>query len=199
MTILINKYSKIPKSTALKEYKLSEKDLSSIPFETAPNPHYRSSSLMSLYLVAKVSQEKWGSIYNFSLNKIKQQHLSEKRKVTRLTRQDLRRKKLIDQLEKRGLTLRSDSRLCSQYSRNLDLDKIVDIMEEMNFYHNHTNYRIIYDDIVEEELKFIDRFCKDEVSEQAKLLALNDFKKNNKNNQNLLPTSLKKYFSELEI
>lgn len=90
------------------------------------------------------------------------------------------------------MELRSDSRLCEQYVRNgsLSLELVVNTMEEMNFYHNYTNYREIYGDIVEEMLNYKGRFDKDEVSEEAKSEALDLFVKNNDDYEKLLPASL---------
>ncbi len=65
----------------------------------------------------------------------------------------VRKYELIEKLAQKNLKLRSDSRLCNLYinggienMNNLDVqinsvDDIVDIMEEMDFYFKHTNYK----------------------------------------------------------
>lgn len=53
-----------------------------------------------------------------------------------------RAKELADALSLRNLELRADSRLCNAYIESGvgDIDEIVDVMDEMRFYHAHTNY-----------------------------------------------------------
>jgi hypothetical protein len=53
-----------------------------------------------------------------------------------------RAKELADALSLRKLELRADSRLCNAYIESGvgDIDEIVDVMDEMRFYHAHTNY-----------------------------------------------------------
>lgn len=195
LTIVMDKYNKVPKTIAIKEYKLTEKDLYDIPYEAVRNPHYSSGSSMMLYpryLLSLASRKKWGTPDNLYGKKIKQQQASEKRKNTIKNNKNNRIKELTDALENKGLELRSDSRLCEQYVRNgsLSLELVVNTMEEMNFYHNYTNYREIYGDIVEEMLNYKGRFDKDEVSEEAKSEALDLFVKNNDDYEKLLPASL---------
>lgn len=68
-------------------------------------------------------------------------------------RQSVREHELIQKLKKYNLELRSDSKLCKYYieggikmvNENMDnpissVDDIVEIMNEMNFYHNKTDY-----------------------------------------------------------
>ena len=51
-----NKPDKIYRTTATKEYGLSDKQLDALPFETVPNPHYRSGPPSRLYLRADVER-----------------------------------------------------------------------------------------------------------------------------------------------
>lgn len=201
-SIVINKWNKVPKTIAMKEYKLTDKDLTNIPYESLRNPHYSSRNEMMLYpryLLALASSRKWGTVENLMGKKIKQQQASEKRKNTIKNNKNNRIKVLTDALEKRGLSLRSDSRLCSQYILNggsLSLEKVVDTMEEMNFYYNHTRYKEIYGNIIQKMLEYKGRFDKDEVSEDAKSEALDLFLKNNDNYDKLLPVSLMRKLSK---
>jgi len=56
---------------------------------------------------------------------------------------EARKVSLVEALQKQGLTLRSDSQLCSNYimEGTGNISEIVQIMAEMNFYHAKTDYR----------------------------------------------------------
>lgn len=61
----------------------------------------------------------------------------------RFTQKINRRKELIRELNLRGLQLRNDSRLCQEYidgTSNRNASEIAEIMENMQFFHQHTNY-----------------------------------------------------------
>lgn len=56
---------------------------------------------------------------------------------------NLKTNELVNKLKSRGLELRSDSVLCSNYIRGSNeytIDEIVDIMEQMNWFFTYTNY-----------------------------------------------------------
>lgn len=114
-----------------------------------------------------------------------------------------RKEKLIAELNKYGLSLRSDSTVCNDYlmGKRNDLAEVVEIMREMHFYYEYTKYSDIigteynkifkrieknrernrfygeydeYDDDYEE----IDR---GEISSNCKVKAINEFCKRKKN------------------
>ena len=65
------------------------------------------------------------------------------RDIEQGTRRVLRRTRLCRALATRGLMLRHDSTVCRQYLEGLrdDVDAVVDVMDEMGFFYQHTWYR----------------------------------------------------------
>ena len=112
-------------------------------------------------------------------------------KVMRRDMRQARLAELQEEFDKRQLPIRDDSRLIKGYLARENpcpnqLKFVADTMEEMRFYHEHTDYRNIYSDIWEEwederdfarslgdrEFQWID---KDQVSEEAKKRALEEW------------------------
>jgi hypothetical protein len=85
-----------------------------------------------------------------------------------------RRERLTAALEAQGCQLRSDSRLCDAYinDNDGDIDMIVRVMEQMHFYHTHTEYAQAYEDERRAELEYKGRYDPDEISDTAKTIAL---------------------------
>eukprot|EP00798_Chlamydomonas_sp_ICE-L_P006769 gene6769-biopygen1975 len=196
-------------SKAKLEYRLTERDLTTLSCELKRNPMYRSAAPMRLYLirdVARVALEKHAS----SHTRIRVPVISADERRT--SRETLLSKKLGDMtldsrifsvsesacrardfyvnsgrgggavkvaadivatntrlnileraLEARGCELRIDSRLCTGFVDNGDGDPedIAVSMLEMKFFHNHTEYASILDDLWEDarrERDYIDEY-----------------------------------------
>lgn len=116
-----------------------------------------------------------------------------------------RRKILNEALIKRGLKLRSDSKVCTAYIEGgieevmeidyglKSVDDIVNLMEEMSFYFNKTNYKKIFGSLKNKNMnkEYYMRSSIDELNCDAKITALNTFIKENKDNyMNIVPKSL---------
>jgi hypothetical protein len=110
--------------------------------------------------------------------------------------QEERKDIIIKLLADKGCELRSDSRLCRAYIEDGEghPERIAEIMEEMNFYINHTDYYVELDECIESMLKYKGRYDIDEESCSAKLNALIKWCEQYVNIENidydLLPNSL---------
>lgn len=95
--------------------------------------------------------------------------------------QQRRRELLQGALRQRGLQLRADSRMCSQfiYDGQRNVAEVVDMMEEMQFFFDHTNYRHVFTRLRIENLDLdfpsYRRRPSSEISREAKDLALEEW------------------------
>jgi hypothetical protein len=186
-------------STVKLEYRLTEKDLTTLSCERKRNPMYRSAAPMRLYLIRDVARVALKKHASSSHTRIRVPAISADERRT--SRETLLSKKLGDitldsrifsvsesacrardlylnsgrgggavkvaadiiatntrlhilerALEDRGCELRSDSRLCTGFVENDDGDPedIAVSMLEMKFFHNHTEYASILDDLWED-------------------------------------------------
>ena len=177
-----DKDTRITKSRAKEEYHLTDKELNSIPCLLCRNPVFGSAAAMKLYqLVAVVrhAEYKWGSRPNMKSTLAVLEERRKKRQDNKEARENKRRAELVDALRRRGLVLRHDSRMCDDFiSKNKrKLDEVVDTMDEMNFFHKHTNYRDCYDQERRLRQEYYDRYVIEEVSEEAKAVAMRTFTK----------------------
>lgn len=164
---------------------------------TAPNPRFRSAAPMVLYSVGEamaLAIQKYGSIERRLAQKgeksfrIKTQRANRlrERMETRveeieeesdeeLPRIPVKREELVNALSLRGLSLRSDSRLCKQFMAGESAEtaeEVATIMEEMDWYFSHTEYSSCRQEIIREELDYEGSFDSHDVSEHAKKRAL---------------------------
>jgi hypothetical protein len=97
-----------------------------------------------------------------------------------------RRIELVKKLEEKGLQLRVDSKLCKQYIKRGegDLQHIVDVMEEMDWFYKNTKYAKFYKEAKDREYEdwrsyrgWGESFEYDstEISEIAKKMAISDY------------------------
>ena len=109
-----------------------------------------------------------------------------------------RRLMLCRELTNRGLNFREDSKICEAYidggieevqeiDPNInDLNDIVNIMEEMSFYHKKTNYKSLLGTMISKnrnrDREYYDREDISDISYRAKRQALDNFINKNKNN-----------------
>ena len=160
-------YKCIPKTTAKSKYYLTDNDLTKLKSITKKNP-YKSSSLMTLYQLSdildivdskyedfeKVKEEK----NRLKLNrqqKLKENKLIKEKQIK--LEQNQRRKDLKNELKKYKLSIRQDSKLCSEYIKNsLDnewtLDKVVKMCIEMHWLYNYTKYKLKLDKKIKEHI-----------------------------------------------
>jgi hypothetical protein len=147
-------------SSAISDYKLKPIELDAIPCEERRNPHYAVGPPMKLYLLRDVIEllhKKFPEYDDFKLNLDKSEQRKQKvletkkRKMVVLKmNQSIRRNLLQRDLSAKGLELRTDSRLCVEYIQlgNIARDLVVNIMDEMRFFYNHTNYNAIMSDLM---------------------------------------------------
>ena len=103
-----------------------------------------------------------------------------------LIEQKNRRTELVKKLEEKGLQLRDDSKLCKQYIKRGEgnLQHIVDVMEEMDWFYKNTKYSKFYKEAKDKEYQdwrsyrgWGESFEYDptEISEIAKKMAISDY------------------------
>jgi hypothetical protein len=101
----------------------------------------------------------------------------DQRRAERKAAKDRRRLELVVALNERGCRLREDSRLCKAYIEEGvgNPDDIAKNMQEMAFFHRHTRYGDFFREIVESYREDGEWWDRDEVSAQAKAMALKDW------------------------
>lgn len=136
---------------AKNEYMLGEPDLRNMIVTRAENPHYRSAAPMRLYKIWElehVAMRKYRTWEAF----VEAKHKKIQRMNSISANREKRREELTNALNARGLKIREDSEMCRTYItrgsgvNNESLETIVDIMEEMKFLYDHTEYQWIVSD-----------------------------------------------------
>lgn len=168
---------RITQSTAKKDYRLKEDDLEQLECMLHRNPYGRRSPPMKLYYVSDVriaALRRFGSRPAFEVALAMAQNRQRKARMTKAERMAERERVLVHKLQEHGCELRDDSRLCSAYiERGVgDPQAIATIMEEMQFFHNHTRYADIISRNIEDALDLFGQFDRDEESACAKAEAL---------------------------
>lgn len=182
----------IARTYAKKEYSLTDSDLENLPYLECRNPHYRFDAPMILYLhrmLHEYSLKKRGSQTSLVNKKCKREEISEKRKQTIEWKMQALRTQLIGALNKRGLELREDSRLCDQFIEkgSPNVNEVVRIMEEMKFYHEQTEYTSFYREVFNDwKHEYGFKVDLDEVSDAAKHLALDAWIKKEKDFETMM-------------
>jgi len=141
-----NKYRKITKTDAKEDFYLNDNDLGKIQSNIIKNPFY--SGYMTLYLYTDIVQLANNKYDNFEKYKIEKKIISDEKRIKRSENQRLRSKnrksELINELNKYGLSLRNDSKLCYNYinikKKKLSLQQVVHEMCIMKFLYDYTNY-----------------------------------------------------------
>jgi len=189
------------KGDARAQYAVTDADLDGVPHVRACNPYYRRAAPTYVYVrkfVEIVSYRKHGGPEGLAAKKQRNMAIAAKRNMTlakkhaaleelekeretkRAAARQERESQLVEALRERGLERRSDSRLCDEYVEGrseYDLDHIVDIMEEMRFYYRRTRYVHHVKRIKNEHREWGERWRHDEVSEDAKERALDQWLK----------------------
>lgn len=188
----------LTKTDAKRRYAMTDADLVSLPHIEVRNPHYRRASDMKLFVrkyVKSAALRKHGGKEGLVKRRERNRRAGEKRSHTIQRAKDARKIELTAALADRGLELRPDSRLCEEYVERgrHTLEFVVDTMEEMRFFHRHTNYVEFMRDIKDEYRECGERWDHDQVSEEAKQRALDDWTENGGQNDDtlgILPRSL---------
>jgi hypothetical protein len=178
---------RVSRTTSKKEFDLKDADIEHLTYTTAVNPHYRSGPRMRLYLLRdciQVAVQKHGSFDEVRQalrdKTLKSEARKQKRDENEQRRFSARRQELLDAFEPRHLQIRDDSRLCEEYLSRKKGDigtarSIARIMDEMRFYKNHTNYDEYWSECRHRCIRRKGYFDRDEISQEAKDLALQDF------------------------
>jgi hypothetical protein len=102
-------------------------------------------------LIKYGGSKKFSEFINNKTNNKNKRILNKTDKINR------RRELLIEKLKEHNLTLRNDSVVCDDYINGLrdDIDEVVMIMVEMNYYMTKTNYKTIMNDLISDLKKDI--------------------------------------------
>jgi hypothetical protein len=190
---------RITVTEAKSTYRLSEQHLVGLDEVMKTNPVRRSGHPMRLYLKREVMLAQWakddtklrekaGRALDRAINGPRPRPPPAPKTPSQLARMARKECKaeLTALLERRGLELRSDSRMCEEYVQyGGNVIRVVEMMEEMEFFVEHTQYSSIFSDIVDEfERRRSQQYCdrdmweyrerwdRDDVSHQAKRKAL---------------------------
>jgi hypothetical protein len=94
---------------------------------------------------------------------------------------------LYDKCKKYNIKVRDDSRLCDDYFENIfsktekDAEYIAQVLHEMGFFINNTNYRNVYYELCQEELIYYGHYDCDEISESTKNKVIKNYIEKHKN------------------
>ncbi|KAL0220699.1 hypothetical protein RCL1_000553 [Eukaryota sp. TZLM3-RCL] len=170
-------HSRMYASTAMSAYGVTEKYLKDLPYDSVPNPHYENGAPARLFDRKMIRSVARKVHFSYDLYKLKKTRRAEKRAENALKRPPVterRRQALAAELAKYGLSIRSDSRRCTEYIQRGrgDVTSIAKVMVEMQFYHNCTDYREFYDSNKQEARRYKGYYDPDEVSSSAKSEAL---------------------------
>jgi len=187
----LDKYKLVCKSTALKEYYLTDDDLDDLKYVEVKNPHYRSSSNMMLFSLVDIVNKfyyKYDTYDKKSMDekliflKNQKKERSERIKTTKMNKQMNRRYELESALHKNGVKWRNDSKLCKGYVENtLDSDWTIDIivqrMCEMKYLYEYCNMDKYYDKAYESQREELEAgyFPDCSVFELAEMMALEKY------------------------
>lgn len=131
-------------------------------------------TLYNLVDARKACLIKYGDIESLELERLRLIKNREYKRNLEVKKINSRKTELVQALNSHNCSLRSDSRLCDNYiTKGIgNVLRIAEIMSEMKFFHNHTHYRNILSNNIEETLEYEGRFDIDEESHIAKQQAL---------------------------
>jgi hypothetical protein len=181
-------------TSAKKAYCLVDKELNGIKCIIKINPHYRNAAPMKMYTkldLIKVSFEKFKSVKKMMETKTKHDETRLKSLQTKIKNRQIRENELKNELSKYSLYIRNDSKVCSEYiekgrgPNGENLNDVVEIMREMNWYFKNTKYKYVVEDIKYEYRLNDEWYDIVEVSRQAKIRIVHIYKLNNVSSINL--------------
>lgn len=182
--------ARITVTTAKTMYRVKEEHLQGLDVVFKTNPVRRSAAAMRLYLTHEVMLASW--LKEDAKLRAKAERARERaihgprprapaapRTPAQLAAaaRKARKVELAALLAAQGLELRADSRMCAEYIQyGGHVDSVVEMMVEMEFFVNHTEYSCVFSDIVDYHERYRldrdDRWDRDEVSDEAKRTAL---------------------------
>lgn len=197
--------ARITVTEAKTTYRLKEEHLEGLDEELKTNPVRRSAPAMRLYLKREVMLAQWAKDdkklrdkaerdRDRAINGPRPRPPPAPKTPAQLARTARKTRKiaLTSRLEDHGLELRSDSRMCEEYIQyGGHIDAVVEMMVEMEFFVTRTRYSEFFDQIVDEfervhwrdthldrEMwEYRERWDRDEVSHEAKDMALDAYMK----------------------
>lgn len=142
--------------------------------------------------VADAAALKYGNKRAFDEDCERRREISRKRQRTIQSKKDARENELRRRLQEYNLPLRADSRLCDEYIEKgaHDIDEVVDMMREMDFFFRFTNYRDIYRELRRQE----NDYDRDELSSYAKEDALAEYRLNHRVDEDHVPPTLRRTY-----
>lgn len=167
------------------EFMLNDADLLNLRYESKQNPYSRSAAPMRLYSLEdlyKKTMDKYETWEHFKERRDKRKQTSTVRALTHEENQKERRAELKRALAVYGLELRTDSTQCDRYintGRGVNgenLDGVVKVMRQMNFYYNETSYTKFVGQLKYEYREFGERYDMDFILEESKKEALQQWR-----------------------
>lgn len=189
-------------TSAKKAYCLTDKDLIGVSHTLRPNPHYRSAAPMKMYAkldLIRVAYKKYQDRGKMVTTKKKRDETSCKRKETKANQRQERETALRLELLKYDLYIRDDSRVCNEYIQTgsgpngENLQDVVEIMREMDWYFKHTNYRHVFQNIKDEYRWNREWYDIVDVSEEAKERVMQTYKRKGRPSEGLPRNVLQVY------
>ena len=157
-------------------YGLVDKDLQSVSYELILSKKARSKiggKIYDVHVIRALARKKYGTYTALDdLNKIRAKQFKEreiKREKERTYLCENRRNILQEDLDEYGLKIDSNCRLCNDYIYNGhgNPTRIAVTLNELRFYNKYTEYsRFLI------ELRYAGNYSRDEISNEAKILAL---------------------------
>lgn len=189
-------------TSAKKAYCLTDKDLVGVSHTLKPNPHYRSAAPMKMYTkldLIRVAYKKYQNRGKMVTTKKKRDETSYKRQETKAKQRQDRETALRLELLKYDLYIRNDSRVCNEYIQTgsgpngENLQDVVEVMREMDWFFKHTNYRHVFQNIKDEYRWNREWYDIVDVSEEAKERVMQAYKRNGRPSEGLPRNVLQMY------
>lgn len=167
------------------EFMLNDGDLLNLRYESKQNPYSRSAAPMRLYSLEdlyKKTVDKYETWEIFAARRDKRKQTSTVRALTHEDNQKERRADLKRALAAHGLELRTDSTQCDRYintGRGVNgenLDGVVKVMRQMDFYYRETSYTKFVGQLKYEYREFGERYDMDFILEESKKEALQQWR-----------------------
>lgn len=172
-------YTLICKTTAKKQYHLTDKEISGLVTYSVANPHFRSASEMILiklrdvleFLCQKYNCDLSQAMVLLANNGQKREQKKQKMAQTREINRNQRKSELVDAMNQYHLVIRSDSKLCEGYIdgtiKNWTLPQIVERMCQMKYLYEHTNFSDEYDSVRKDMYYYGDYPSSEEIFDTA--------------------------------
>ena len=173
---------KLCATLAKQVFYLTDKNLEDVHCTYHRNPHYRSAASMKMYDKSDLIQmafEKYKTLDAWIKRKEKRRKLIGQLANIKTKRQEQLRK----ELENHGLELRYDSRVCDWYithgcgPNGESLQGVVDIMREMDWYFENTEYEDVFREIIDEYKEDGEWYDINDVSRSAKRRVILEYKR----------------------